>query len=226
MRRRDEYTAGINAYWERHAADLAIERLHGSAQFRNPDEIEVGGERYTAEHLVVATGSRPRVPPVPGAELAITSDEFFALKQRPERVAVIGGGYIGVEFAGVLRALGSDVTVVALEERLLATFDPMLSHELREQMAASGIQFHLPWRVARLERDGRSIDVLSIEGARLRGFDAVIWAVGRTANRRKSQSRRGGTERGAERPFGGRRMAAHRSVRASTRWAMSPVANR
>ncbi len=182
VRRRDEYTAGINAYWERHAAALDIDRLHGSARFRSQGEIEVEGARYSADHLVVATGSRPRVPPVPGAELGITSDQFFGLQQRPERVAIIGGGYIGVELAGVLRALGSEVTVVAQEESLLATFDPMLSQELRDQMAADGIQFHLPWRVARLERGSRNLDVLSAEGARLRGFDAVIWAVGRSAN--------------------------------------------
>ena len=180
--RRGRYTANINRYWEGYVRDLGIDWLQGRAQFRGAQEIEVAGQRYRADQIVIATGSRPMVPPVPGAELGITSDGFFALDRQPRRVAIIGGGYIGVELAGVLRALGTDVTVVALEDRLLAAFDPMVSDLLHQEMSNAGIALHLPWRVSALARTGDQIDVLGADGARLRNFDAVIWAVGRSPN--------------------------------------------
>lgn len=182
VRRRAEYTGAINAYWRSHIEELGIDWLHGAARLRGPRELDVGGRHYSAEHIVIATGSRPIVPPVPGAELGITSDGFFALTRQPRRVAIIGGGYIGVELAGVLRALGSEVIVVALEDRLLAAFDPLVSEHLYQSMSSDGVELHLPWRVAALERTGDRVDVVNADGQRLRGFDTVIWAVGRAPN--------------------------------------------
>lgn len=179
---RDRYTADINRYWDAYVRELNIDWLPGRAAFLDSNRIEVDGRHYSAEHIVIATGSRPMVPPVPGAELGITSDGFFALQRQPQRVAIIGGGYIGVELAGVLQALQSEVTLVALEERLLAAFDPMISETLEAAMRDSGIALHLPWRVTGLARNGDRIDVLGADDARLRGFDAVIWAVGRRPN--------------------------------------------
>lgn len=181
-RRRNDYTAGINDYWAGYVRELDIDWLRGRAQFRSPHEIEVNGQRYSADQIVIATGSRPIVPPVPGAELGITSDGFFQLDTQPQRVAIIGGGYIGVELAGMLRALGSEVTLVALEQRLLEAFDPLVSQVLYEEKRDSGVELHLPWRVTGLQRNGADIDVLGTDGARLDGFDTVIWAVGRAPN--------------------------------------------
>ena len=180
---REDYIAGINAYWDGYVADSGIDRIRGRARFLDARTLEVEGRRYSAEHIVIATGGRPLVPPVPGAELGITSDGFFALREQPRRVAVIGGGYIGVELAGVLRALGSEVTLVALEERVLAAFDPLLGEVLMEQMRRQGIDLHMGWAVSALERraDG-DIRLRGRDGATLEGFDTVIWAVGRRPN--------------------------------------------
>lgn len=179
---RNQYTAAINQYWHGYVQQLGIDWLQGRARFVGARELEVDAQRYSADRIVIATGSRPMVPPVPGAELGITSDGFFALDEQPRRVAIIGGGYIGVELAGVLRALGSEVTVVALEDRLLAAFDPMVSETLAQQMRASGIELHLPWRVTGISRDGDDLTVQGAEHARLGPYDAVIWAVGRSPN--------------------------------------------
>ena len=179
---RERYVADIRRYWNGYVGESGITRIDGRARFTDAHTLAVDGERCTADHIVIATGGRPLVPPVPGAELGITSDDFFALREQPRRVAVIGGGYIGVELAGMLRALGSEVALVALEDRVLERFDPMISEVLGEQMRRQGIALHLGWPVAALERDGGGICLRSREGATLGGFDAVIWAVGRRAN--------------------------------------------
>lgn len=179
---RDEYVADIRRYWDGYAVDTGIDRIEGQARFVDTHTLDVGGRRYSADHIVIATGGRPLVPRLPGADLGITSDGFFALQEQPQKVAVIGGGYIGVELAGVLQALGSQVGLVALEERVLAAFDPMLSEVLMEQMGRQGIALHLGWQVAALERAGEQIRLQSSEGEVLGGFDSVIWAVGRRPN--------------------------------------------
>jgi len=176
---RNAYVANINAYWDGHAEQLGVDVIRGRARLRDARHVEVDGRRYSADHIVIATGGRPLVPPVPGAELGITSDGFFALSHQPRRVAVIGGGYIGVELAGVLRALGTEVTLVALESRVLETFDPLVSETLMEEMKAQGIQLHLPFQVAGLERRPAGFAVRSTDGRSLEGFDQVVWAVGR-----------------------------------------------
>jgi glutathione-disulfide reductase len=191
---RQDYIANINRYWDGHVEDLGITRIHGRARFIGPGEIEVDGQTYGADHIVVATGGRPIVPPLPGAELGITSDGFFRLTEQPRRVAVIGGGYIGVELAGMLAALGSQVTVVALEERLLEVFDPMISQVLMREMRRQGIALRLAFQVAGLARNGAGIVLDAIDGERLDGFDCVIWAVGRAANTQSLNLQAAGVE--------------------------------
>ncbi len=179
---RERYIADINGYWEDYVARQQITRLTGHARFVDARHISVEGRVYSAEHIVLATGGRPIVPPVPGAALGITSDGFFELAEQPRRVAVVGGGYIGVELAGVLRALGSAVTVVALEERVLEVFDPMVGDVLMAEMRKQGIELRMNFQVAGLERTQRGIALDAADGERLDGFDTVIWAVGRAPN--------------------------------------------
>ena len=179
---REGFIAGILDYWNGYVAGEGITHLHGRARFVDAHTVDVDGERYTADHIVIATGGRPIVPPVPGAELGITSDGFFQLAEQPRRVCVVGGGYIGVELAGVLRALGSEVTVVALEDRVLETFDPIVSETVAHNMSDDGIELHLPFAVASLEGQSDGIAVYAQDGNKLTGFDAVLWAVGRRPN--------------------------------------------
>jgi glutathione reductase (NADPH) len=179
---RNHYVADINRYWDGYVAEQGITHLAGSARFLDARTIEVNGERLSADHLVIATGSRPIVPRLPGAELGITSDGFFAFAEQPRRVAVVGGGYIGVELAGVLRALGSEVAIAAMEERLLPGFDPMIGEILEAQMRADGIEVRTGFQVNALERLDGGISLYAQAGMCLAGFDTVIWAVGRVPN--------------------------------------------
>lgn len=181
---RNRYIADINGYWDGYVERLGLTRIDGFARFVDARTVAVGDQHYTADHIVIATGGRPIVPRMPGAELGITSDGFFALEEQPKRVAIIGGGYIGVELAGVLSALGTEITIVALEDRMLALFDPLISETLAENMRLHGIDMHLQFEVAGIERDEQGLVLAARDGQRLTGFDQVIWAVGRAPNTR------------------------------------------
>jgi glutathione reductase (NADPH) len=179
---REGYIRNINNYWNGHVNDSGIDHIQGHASFVDSTTLEVNGQRYSADHIVIATGSQAIVPPLPGAELGLTSDGFFELQEQPGRVAVIGGGYIAVELGGVLRALGSDVTLVALEDRLLERFDPMISAVLEQEMDNQGIHVRTGFEVSALSETDSGIAVQSRDGEMLEGFDLIIWAVGRRPN--------------------------------------------
>ena len=191
---REEYIAMIKRYWDGYVVETGMTRLNGTARFVDAQTVEVDGRHYTADHIVIATGGQPIVPPVPGADLGITSDGFFELTEQPRKVAIIGAGYIGVELAGVLSALGSEVTVVALEARVLETFDEMISDMLMQEMRKQGIELHPCFQVAGVVRTDRGIAMDASDGERLDGFDTVIWAVGRAPNTRELKLEKAGVE--------------------------------
>jgi glutathione reductase (NADPH) len=179
-RQRDQFVLDLNAGYARGLAANAVEVIHGQARFIGPKTVEVDGERISAEHVVIATGGHPFVPDVPGAGHGITSDGFFELDRRPDKVAIIGSGYIAAELSGVLHALGAEVTLVLRRESMLGSFDLMLREALMEHMRAAGMRFVTNTPLIELERERQGILALTGEnGARLSGFDTVIWAVGR-----------------------------------------------
>jgi len=178
---REQYIANINNFWDGYVKDLKITHIPGLAEFVDHKTLIVDAKLYSAEHIVIATGGRPFVPDVPGAELGITSDGFFELQQLPKRVAVIGSGYIGIELAGVLRALGSEVTLLAPSERILRTFDHLISDTLSEEMRKQGIELHTSFRVSGLSQNEQGL-VAHSGDRHFAGFDQVIWATGRKPN--------------------------------------------
>ncbi len=189
---RDDYIHNINRYWDGYVDNSNIDRVNGYATFVDAHTVSVGDDLFTADHIVIASGGQPIVPALAGAELGITSDEFFRLDELPERVAVIGGGYIGVELSGVLQALGSQVTTIALQDRIMELFDPMLSDVLSREMRSQGIDIRTGFQAKALNRNeqgqknqsqnNQSIAVESVDGEIISGFDKVIWAVGRRPN--------------------------------------------
>ncbi len=182
VQRRQEYIEDIRRFWDGYLVERGIEQIAGQAHFVDAHRIEVYGQQFTAEHIAIATGGRPIVPTMPGAELGITSDGFFALREQPQRVAIIGSGYIGVELAGVLQALGSQVTLVGSGPRVLKTFDEMLGTVLMDEMRKQGIELQMCVKVTGLVRTDSGIALDASDGQRLEGFDQVIWAVGRAPN--------------------------------------------
>ncbi|APZ44357.1 glutathione-disulfide reductase [Acidihalobacter ferrooxydans] len=178
--KRDAYVSGINAWYHTYLADSDIAVLSGHARFVDAHTLEVGGQTYTAEHIVIATGGEPVWPDIPGAELGITSDGFFELDTLPRRTAVVGAGYIAVELAGVLNALGSDVSLFLRGDHLLRRFDSLLREHLTEAMLEDGIDILSRTQVAQVRRaaDG-TLGLFCEQGRESGGFDAVIWAIGR-----------------------------------------------
>jgi glutathione reductase (NADPH) len=139
-RGRDAYVLRLNDIYERNLDRKGIVTVRAAARLRSATEVfDANGEVYQAKHIVIATGGLPKIPPVPGAGLGITSDGFFELEQLPRRVAVVGSGYIAVELAGVLRALGSEVTLCIRHDALLRHFDALLGEKLVASMRASGV---------------------------------------------------------------------------------------
>ena len=174
---------GIGDWWAGYATkDLGITLVKGRGRLVDAQTVEVDGAQFTAAHIVLSTGGHPFVPPVPGAELGITSDGFFALDELPKRVAILGGGYIGVEIAGLMRSFGSEVTVADIAPHILMPFDLMLSETLSEHMRHEGIDLRMPFRTAGLRKTDDGILIDGAEGEALGPFDCVIWAAGRKPN--------------------------------------------
>lgn len=181
---RDAYVLRLNGIYARNLDKKGVETVRRAVRFRGPHElVDTAGEVYGAEHVVIATGGKPGVPAVPGAELGITSDGFFELTRLPPRVAVVGSGYIAVELAGVLHALGSEVSVFVRGEAVLRYFDALLSDKLTADMRASGIEIVTGVSTRALTRaaDGR-LALETVDGRRFDGFDEVLFAIGRTPN--------------------------------------------
>jgi glutathione reductase (NADPH) len=179
---KDAEIARLNAVYERLLIAAGVKILRGRAILVDPHTVEIGGERYRARHLLIATGGWPVVPPIPGAQHAITSNEAFHLPELPRRVIVVGGGYIAVEFASIFNGLGVDTTLVYRGERLLREFDQDLGPFLAQQMANKGVRLVFRKNIVRIDRraalhcaldDGESIE-----------SDAVMFATGREANTR------------------------------------------
>jgi glutathione reductase (NADPH) len=144
--------------------------------------VSVDGREFEADRIVIATGGRPIVPDIPGAELGITSDGFFELEERPQRVLIAGSGYVSVELAGVFNALGSDVQLIVRKDSILRSFDAMLSTQLMESMDKDGIELDTGVIPASVERTDAGIVLHAEDGRSFGPVDCLVWAVGRSPN--------------------------------------------
>ena len=176
---REAYIGRIHQSYDRVLGNNKVTVIDGYGRFVDAKTVEVNGVQYTADHITIATGGEPAIPQIPGAEYGIDSDGFFDLNDRPERVAVLGAGYIAVELAGVLHALGSETHLLVRKHKPLRSFDDMLSDTLVDIMAEEGPALHthsVPKEITK-ENDG-SLTV-HLENGNSLNVDTVIWAVGR-----------------------------------------------
>jgi glutathione reductase (NADPH) len=222
-KRRDAYIVRLNGVYARNLEKRGVVHISGRATFQDAHTVVVGSNRYTADHIVVATGGQPLRPALPGQELGLTSDEFFAMNSRPNRVAVIGSGYIAVEIAGVLNAFGSKVELVARGDTVLREFDTLVQSALMREMRSAGIEFHLNTLTASLAQDAGGIHLTSADGSRLGGFDAVIWALGRQPSTADLQLERAGLRTDAQ---GFLRTDAYQQTTVASIYAIGDVTGR
>ncbi len=177
--RRKAYIERLNGIYAKNLARKGIVQVAARARFVDPHTVEADGRVLVGKHILVATGGRPVVPDLPGQELGMVSDDFFALPARPQRVAIVGSGYIAVEFGGALRALGSDVALLVRQDSVLRHFDDYLQQGLLAAMAADGIALVPHATPTSLAREAGGLVLATEDGRRHGPFDAVFWAIGR-----------------------------------------------
>jgi len=175
---KDREIARLNAVYENALTKAGAQILRGKATVVDAHTVELGGRRYGARHVLVATGSWPQLPAIPGRELAITSNEAFHLEKLPRRALVVGGGYIAVEFASIFQGLGVETTLAYRGPRLLRGFDAELGEHLAQEMGNKGVALRLQASLAKLER---GIKVTYVDGS-AEETDLVMFATGRKPN--------------------------------------------
>jgi glutathione reductase (NADPH) len=180
--KRDAYVQRLNGIYERNLAAKGVTYVRGVARFIDAHTVEVGGQRLSAKHMVIATGGRACVPALPGAEIGITSDGFFDLGVCPQRVAVIGSGYIACELAGAFHGLGSEVHLFIRKDHPLTHFDVMLGKSLMREVRAQGMMVHQHVVPAALREESGRKTLVAQDGATFAGFDTILWAIGRESN--------------------------------------------
>ena len=180
IQNREAYIQRIHASYQRGFASNGVTLIEGFARFVDANTVEVNGERITADHITIAVGGRPSRPDIPGSEHGIDSDGFFALTTQPKKALVIGAGYIAVEIAGVLNALGTDTHLLVRKDRPLRNFDSDITDMLLERMAQDKLNLHRQTNVIKVEKtsDG-SLSVHCDNGVVFTGVDCLIWAIGR-----------------------------------------------
>ena len=179
---RQAYIDRIHGSYERGFDSNGVERVYDYARFVDPHTVEVAGERYTAPHILIATGGHALYPNISGSEYGITSDGFFELDEVPKRTAVIGAGYIAVEVAGVLNALGSDTHLFVRKDRPLRTFDKDIVDVLVDEMAKSGPTLHTRANATEVVKNADNSLTISFDNGETITVDCLIWAIGRAAN--------------------------------------------
>lgn len=179
---REAYIRYLNHVYSSRLNKNAVDVIPGHAQFVDKNVIDVAGKHLSADHIIIATGGQSSWPQIPGAELGIDSDGFFALKEQPKKVAVVGAGYIAIELAGVLHGLGSEVHLVIRKERPLKNFDATIVEGLMEQMSAEGLQVHNWCEISRVEKHGDKLRTYVGDEVLLDELDCLIWAIGRHPN--------------------------------------------
>ncbi|HEY2870582.1 MAG TPA: glutathione-disulfide reductase, partial [Reyranella sp.] len=160
-------------------------KIHmGRGRLMDRHTVEIGGETVTAEKILIATGGRPEVPPVPGHECAITSNEAFHLPDPlPKRITIVGGGYIAVEFAGIFHGLGCEVDIVIRRDRVLRGFDEECRTFVHDSLKASGIRIRSETEIQRIQStDGKAPYKLHTPLGGMFETDLVMYATGRVPN--------------------------------------------
>lgn len=185
---------GYEVNWDREGIDL----VHGTATFTAQKEIQVtmqdgsGKSSFTAKHILVATGGVPLTPDIDGQEHGITSDGFFEMEHLPKKMAIVGAGYIGVEMAGMLNAIGVEVHMFIRGQTFLRSFDPMIQETMTKAYEDAGVIIHKGYKgfklIERLDQSlthavgpspHKQLRITNNEGQSF-DFNELFWATGRT----------------------------------------------
>ncbi len=173
--------ARLETVYARALRDVGVTLIEGRGVLADAHTVEAAGQAHTAAHILLATGARPALPEVPGIEHAVTSDEALDLLQLPGRVAIVGGGYVAVEFAGIFNALGARVTQILRGETVLRGFDADIRATLAEEMVRKGIDLRCGTTVRSIEKTAAGTSLRLSDDETLEA-DLVLYATGRRPN--------------------------------------------
>ncbi len=172
----------LNGIYDSLLQNSGAQIINGRAKIVDPHHVEVAGQTYSAERILVATGGWPSVPDFPGREHVTTSNEIFDLPEFPQRIVIVGGGYIAVEFAGIFAGLGANTTQLYRSELFLRGFDQEVRTFVAEEMVKKGVDLRFKINVERIEKsDDGELNLTLTDGSQLRA-DCVLYATGRHAN--------------------------------------------
>ena len=199
---RQAYISRIHTSYDNVLAKNNVEVIRGFAKFVNKNTLEVifgdgSTEQVTADHILIATGGRPSIPAIKGAEYGIDSNGVFALTDLPKRTAVVGAGYIAVELAGVLNSLGVETHLFVRKHAPLRNFDPMMVETLVESMQQDGITLHTHAIPKEVVKNADGSVTLQLEDGREQTVDCLIWAIGREPTTDKINLHAAGVEANA-----------------------------
>ncbi|KAK8962679.1 hypothetical protein KSP40_PGU011721 [Platanthera guangdongensis] len=162
--------------------NAGVALIEGRGKVVGPHTIDVDGKRYNARHILISVGGRPSIPDIPGAEFAIDSDAALDLPSKPEKIAIVGGGYIALEFAGIFNGLRSDVHVFIRQKKVLRGFDEEIRDFVGEQMSLRGIEFHTEESPLAILKSTDGLLSLKTNKTTFDGFSHVMFATGRKPN--------------------------------------------
>ena len=169
----------LNGIYRNLLVNSGVTLMEGHAKLTGPNEVEVNGQRYTAQHILIATGGWPQIPEIPGHEHAISSNEAFFLKELPKRVLVVGGGYIAVEFTGIFHGLGARTSLLYRGEMFLRGFDGAVRKHLHEELLKRGMDVQFNADIARIDKQADGSLKATLKDGRELITDCVFYATGR-----------------------------------------------
>ena len=169
----------LNGIYRNLLVNSGVSLIEGHAKITGPHEVEINGQRHTANHILIATGGWPQIPEIPGHEHAISSNEAFFLKELPKRVLVVGGGYIAVEFAGIFHGLGAKTSLLYRGEMFLRGFDGAVRKHLHEELVKRGMDVQFNADIERIDKQPDGSLKATLKDGRELIADCVFYATGR-----------------------------------------------
>lgn len=176
---KDKEIHRLNDIYRSLLVNSGVTLLEGHGKLVDPHQVEVNGQRYSARHILIATGGWPQIPDIPGSEHAISSNEAFFLKELPKRILVVGGGYIAVEFAGIFHGLGAKTQLLYRGDLFLRGFDGSVRRHLQEELTKRGLGLNFNADIERIDKQADGSLKATLKDGRELEADCIFYATGR-----------------------------------------------
>jgi len=176
---KDKEINRLNGIYRNLLVNSGVTLLEGHGKLVDPHQVEVNGQRYSAKHILIATGGWPQIPEIAGHEHAISSNEAFFLKELPKRILVVGGGYIAVEFAGIFNGLGADTQLLYRGDLFLRGFDGAVRKHLAEELTKQGLKLQFNSDIERIDKQADGSLKATLKDGRELIADCIFYATGR-----------------------------------------------